>query len=443
MAEQKRLKVVFVGASDSSGGAARAMTRIFLSLWERREELGLDISMRVIESLIDHPAITGGKPQRNFQESLKHRIRTRYRKAFPRPRFHSRNPTLFSRARHDTGLGRELQAMNADLYVLNWLGNRTLSIEEIGKLQTKVVWQLHDMWMFSGAEHYRSDDRAAHGYSPESRPSGESGPDVNREIFLKKRKEWKRPRPVIVPSTWLASEARQSQLTKTWPTFVQPYPLDTEFWAPQDRTTARQHWGFSPNELVILFGAAGGTQYTHKGADLLFEALRNITHTVDKSGQPVPVSLAIFGESKEDTIIGNIPVRFLGELDDAGIRLAHSAADILVVPSRLENFAQVALEGHSCGLPIIVFEGTGLTDIVDHGVTGFHAKKNDPVDLARHIQHLLDDENMRNEFGQSARDRAVKLWSPDVVATAYASILREAAGHGKSSVERYNLHNSA
>lgn len=437
MAEQKRLKVVFVGASDASGGAARAMTRIFLSLWERQDELGLDISMRVIENLIDHPAITGGKPSRNFGESLKHKVRTRYRKAFPRPRFHSPNPTLFSRARHDTGLGRELKAMNADLYVLNWLGNRTLSIEEIGKLQNKVVWQLHDMWMFSGAEHYRSDDRAASGYSPESRPSDESGPDVNREIFIQKMRHWKEHRPVIVPSRWLASESRKSQLTHSWPIFVQPYPLDTKFWVAQDRATAREHWNFSQNELVILFGAAGGTQYSHKGADLLFEALTRITPTVQNGHQQVPVSLAIFGESKEDTVIGNISVRYLGELDDLGIRMAHSAADILVVPSRLENFAQVALEGHSCGLPIVVFEGTGLTDIVDHGVTGFHAKKNDPVDLARNIQHLLDTENMRLEFGRAARERAVRLWSPDVVATAYASILREAAGHGQSSAKQY------
>ena len=421
--QTRPLKVVFVGAHDSAGGAARAMTRIFNALWERQDELGLDMSMRVIHQTLDHPAIIGGKGVRNRVEYARYFARTRFRKYFPRKKFRSPNTLLHSQALHHSGLGKELAAMNADLYVLNWLGNGTLSIPEIGRLRKKVVWQLHDMWMFSGAEHYTDTNRAEKGYSRRSRPPTESGPDIDRETFLRKKRHWRSPMPVIVPSSWLASEAKKSTLTKNWPTVVQPYPLDTDFWAQTTKAEARERFGLDPNAIVVLFGAAGGTQVPHKGADLLFDALPTITDTLTTTQFPQPVTLAIFGEESEPTTIGGIPVVFLGELDDESLREAYSAADILVVPSRLENFAQVALEGHSCGLPEVVFDGTGLTDVVDHGVTGFHADKNNPASLAHHVSKLIIDEQLRHRFSAAARQRAVSLWHPDAVAPKYADIL--------------------
>ena len=428
-------KVVFVGAHDSAGGAARAMTRIFTVLWERQDELGLDMSMRVIHKTLDHPAIIGGKGVRNRIEYARYFARTRFRKYFPRKKFRSPNTLLHSQALHHSGLGKELAAMNADLYVLNWLGNGTLSIPEIGRLRKKVAWQLHDMWMFSGAEHYTDTNRAERGYSRRSRPPAESGPDIDRETFLRKKRHWRSTMPVIVPSKWLASEAKKSTLTKTWPTVVQPYPLDTDFWAQTNKTLAREKFGMDPEGIVILFGAAGGTQVPHKGADLLFDALPAITDNLKKKSITSAVTLAIFGEDRDSTTIGGMPVVFLGELDDEGLREAYSAGDILVVPSRWENFAQVALEGHACGLPAVVFTDTGLTDVVEHGVTGFHAEKNNPTSLAHYVSELICDEEMRHNFGTAARQRAVSLWHPDVVAPRYAEILRTIIASRQTSTE--------
>jgi glycosyltransferase involved in cell wall biosynthesis len=421
------LRVVFVGAHDSAGGAARAMTRIFRALWERQEELGLDLSMRVIHKTIDHPAIVGGRGVRNKAEYTRYYLKTRFRKYFPRKKFISSNKLLHSQAVHHSGLGRELRAMNADLYVLNWLGNGTLSIPEIGRLSKRVVWQLHDMWMFSGAEHYTDTERAARGYSRATRPADESGPDIDRETFRRKKRHWRRPMPVIVPSSWLAGEAKKSTLTGNWPIHVQPYPLDTDFWQPQDKSEARKELGLPSDHLIVLFGAAGGTSVTHKGADLLFDALPHLKHLLESAPHHTPVSLAIFGEAGEPTVIGGIPVSFLGDLDDEALRLAYSASDILVVPSRLENFAQVALEGHSCGLPGVVFEKTGLTDIVGDGETGYHAAKNDPKDLALKISHLVLDGATRERFSQTAREKAVRLWDPNTVARDYGRLLHAIA----------------
>ncbi len=421
------LRVVFVGAHDSSGGAARALTRLFMMLYNRQEELGLDLTMRVVHKTIDHPAIIGGKPTRNRREYARYFLRTRFRKYFPRKKFVSNNTLLHSQALHHSGMGKELLAMDADLYVLNWLGNGTLSIPEVGKLHNKALWQLYDMWMFSGAEHYTDENRAQVGYTKKSRPGHESGPDIDRETFLRKKRHWRTPRPILSPSTWLANEAKKSTLTATWPIHVIPYPLDTDFWHPVDKKASRVTFGLPGDHKIVLFGASEGTRLPYKGVDLLFDALELVKQKLEPSGLHDSTTVAIFGEKRDPITIGGLPVVFLGELDNEGLRAAYSAADVMIVPSRLEAFGQVASEAHSCALPVIVFENTGLTDIVGHEETGLHAKKNNPRDLADSIASLLADDAMLARFSAAAREKAVRLWSEDVVAPRYAKLLHDAA----------------
>ncbi len=427
---QDRLRVVFVGARDSGGGAARATYRIFDTLWQRQDELGLDISMRVIDKKTDHPGILGGHPQPSKFQKLRTLIIKRWRRLIRKKKFFSPHTIYDSRAEFDTGLGRELLAMNADLYVLNWLGSKTLSIHEIGKLGDKVVWILHDMWAFSGAEHYRFDDRASDSYAHSTRPLDETGPDINRKIFLQKKRYWRGHMSGIATTRWLANQTMASALSENWQVHIQPHPLNTDFWHPRERVDARRHWVFGEGELVILFGAVGGTKHSHKGAVALFQALPFVKAQLESQ---YSLTLAIFGEEGTNFVSEGVTTRFLGRLDDEHLREAYSAADIIVVPSLLEAFGQVASEAQACGLPAVVFDNTGLTDVVENGVTGHHARYNDVEDLGNKIATLLSEPNTRRQFSSAARQRALKLWHPDVVAKRYGKIFHDIAWANRPS----------
>ena len=61
----------------------------------------------------------------------------------------------------------------------------------------------------------------------------------------------------------------------------------------------------------------------------------------------------------------------------------YSACDLLIMPSRIEAFGQVALEAGSCSLPTISFKNTGVEDIVDHKKNGYLAKYLNIKDLAK------------------------------------------------------------
>jgi glycosyltransferase involved in cell wall biosynthesis len=116
---------------------------------------------------------------------------------------------------------------------------------------------------------------------------------------------------------------------------------------------------------------------------------------------------------------------WLGFLNDGGCIDAYNAADVVVVPSRQDNSPQTATEALACGAPVVAFRATGLPDFITHQVTGYLAEPEDPIDLANGIIWSLSDDQRRAALSHMARDRAVSLWSPDVVARQYVDVYHD------------------
>jgi glycosyltransferase involved in cell wall biosynthesis len=68
------------------------------------------------------------------------------------------------------------------------------------------------------------------------------------------------------------------------------------------------------------------------------------------------------------------PIHYTGYLhDDISLCLYYSAADAVVVPSRQESFSNVCAEAQACGTPVVAFDASALTDIVEHQKSGYLA----------------------------------------------------------------------
>jgi glycosyltransferase involved in cell wall biosynthesis len=422
MPTRNRPRVLFVAAHDSLGGAARAVHRIYESI-RNIFSSDVDIRLRVIHKTHTDPRILGGKASRSRREFLEYFLRTRFRKYFPREPFFSDNTVLHSQALFHTGLGREINKLAPDVIMLGWLGSGTLSIPEIGRLKAPVVWRLSDMWMFSGAEHYTPHARYAESYSRQSRPSSESGPDIDRETFFRKKRHWRYPRHVICPSHWMADQVRQSQLTSNWPVHVIPNPIDAGKWRPVPRLEARAQLGLPSRDLVVLFGAGGGTRDQHKGADLFFETLSHLQKLLRKRADSRRLLGVVFGEDGVERLEAGVPIRFLGRLDDEQLRLAYSAANVMVVPSRLDNLPSTATEAQACGTPVAAFRVGGLPDIVDDSETGKLVEPFNTEELSKAVAWMTETSAREKELGRAARKRAETMWSPKVVAEKYLNVL--------------------
>ena len=77
--------------------------------------------------------------------------------------------------------------LKPDFVNLHWIGNETISISDINKINSEIIWTLHDMWPFCGSEHYTDDQRYVDGYKKTNRARSEYGIDINKFIWNLKR----------------------------------------------------------------------------------------------------------------------------------------------------------------------------------------------------------------------------------------------------------------
>jgi glycosyltransferase involved in cell wall biosynthesis len=410
------LRVVHLSTADLNGGAARAAYRIHKAL----QGNGIQSEMVVNEVSSGDLSVHGPAGKLGKASS-----RLRCYIASPlKALLHTGNPVLHTPAIVPSGWPGKLNASDADVVHLHALHDEMLSIADIGRINKPLVWTLHDMWAFCGAEHYSDDGRWRRGYWPGNRPTHESGFDLNRWAWLRKRKHWRRPISIVTPSRWLADCASSSLLMHDWPVTVVPNCLDTDRWQPLPQSLARQLLGLPADGPLLLFGAIGGSQDLRKGFDLLLEALAQL-----RQRQP-SLQLVVFGElAPANPPDLGFSIHYTGHLhDDLSLRALYSAADLFVLPSRQDNFPNTALEAQACGTPVVAFRTGGIPDIVEHQSTGYLAQPYDPHDLAAGIAWVLEDSLRYQTLGIAARNRAEQLWNPARVASLYLEVYRIALG---------------
>jgi glycosyltransferase involved in cell wall biosynthesis len=364
--------------------------------------------MLVARKITDDPSVhtiartdTGGRAGR-----LLRKVAAQERRLLRTP-----NPVLHSTARLATRALRRIGEIDPDVILLHWLGSQTLSVAQIGRLTAQhrpVAWLLHDTWAFCGAEHYPHgaiDTRFIDGYRADNRPDGERGPDLNRRTWERKRRHWNTSIQLIAPSRWMADHARRSALMGDWPIKVIPNPLDTDWWGRVSRAQARQQLGIPSHHRIVLFGAVGGERDPRKGADLLRRALPVLAKRL--AGDTArPLELLTFGGPAGVERVGGVPVRSVGRLDDEGLRLHYSAADVMVVPSRQDNLPQTAVEPITCGTPVGAFSIGGLPDIIEDRHTGRLTEPFSPEALAEGIAWCIEDDERHAKLSGAARRSA-------------------------------------
>lgn len=111
-----------------------------------------------------------------------------------------------------------------------------------------------------------------------------------------------------------------------------------------------------------------------------------------------------------------------------------NAADILCLPSYREGFGSVVIEAAAVGMPTIGSDIYGLSDAIEDGVTGILFPAQNSKALYSAMKELIIDSEKRSRLGINARLRAERLFSQDLVTSAYVEYCMQAAeksGHAK------------
>ncbi|NIA75116.1 glycosyltransferase [Providencia rettgeri] len=411
------MRVIHISQSDILGGAARAAYR----LHQAQINFGIQSSMIVRNKRSDVSSIYG--PQSSI-EKFKNLLRPSLGQLIGKLQ-KSQNVSLHSGNWLPSNWAKLLNASNADIVHLHWVGNETMSIRDIGRIKKPIVWTLHDMWPFCGSEHITIDSEYARwrtGYTRSNKSPENQGLDLDRWVWLQKKLLWKQPMNIVAPSLWMADCAKNSVLFKDHNITVIPNLLDTYVYKPLDQNFCRVSLGLPLDKKIILFGAIGGTQDQNKGYDLLLDALNYLKTELISDN----VLCVIFGQSTPTPT--NSPsqlpfdTKWLGHInDDVTLALLYNAASVMVVPSRKESFGQTATEAQACGTPVVAFNSTGLKDTITHLSTGYLAQPYNPIDLKNGIKFAL---NSKGILSNNCRKKTLDDYSTDIVMKKYINLYK-------------------
>jgi glycosyltransferase involved in cell wall biosynthesis len=164
------------------------------------------------------------------------------------------------------------------------------------------------------------------------------------------------------------------------------------FAAPRQLAPASRAELGTPSDKPLLL--AMGRLHANKAFDVLLAALAALPG----------VWLWIAGEGKEQAALTGLAgqlgvadrVRFLGWRDDREALLA--AADVCVVPSRVEPFGNVILDAWSAGKPLVATDAAGPAATIESETNGLLTPIDDSAALAAAIERLLRDKRLSRQL---------------------------------------------
>lgn len=399
------------------GGAAIATKRLMQAL---RSD-GLDATMLVRDKTSADPHVVAlpGRFQQRFNFFAERAG------VWAANGFRRRNLFVVDTAAFGTNILRQTLVQEADVVHLNWINQGMMSLASVAQLLKagkKVVWTLHDMWPLTGICHHAEDCRgwlASCGNCPKLlRPAAQ---DLSRQTFEKKMLTYGSARLKIVAcSNWLADLARQAPLLQASEVFSVPNAIDTQFFSPGSKAEARAALGLPQDKRLILFVAYRVTD-EKKGIQHLIEAANRLMATQPERKADWGVVLA----GREAAIAAErfpcavYPQAYISQAEQ--MRLLYRAADVLAMPTLMDNLPNTIAEGMACGLPCVGFRVGGLPQMVDDALNGYLVPLADAEALARRLFDVLTTSSYP-QLSLNARRKAESNYGAARVAARYRAI---------------------
>jgi len=185
--------------------------------------------------------------------------------------------------------------------------------------------------------------------------------------------------------------------------------IEIEHYSPQEKSGSRQGISqeFNVGQDTPLIGTIGRLVW-QKGFEYLISAIPEILKTFSRT------KMLIVGDGPlRDELVAlaqklNVEehVIFTGFRDD--IKDILSAIDVLVVPSLLEGFPMITLEGMAMAKPVIATKIAGIEEQITDGKSGILIPPRDADAIAAAIIRLVTDKKLAQNLGLEARRKVEK-----------------------------------
>ena len=249
------------------------------------------------------------------------------------------------------------------------------------------------------------------------------------------QRAWKACDAIVVKSSFMKGELQKLYKVPASKIHVIPNGVDYRRFATATATReALLRLGNSDHKKIVILSC--GRLVDMKNVSFLLRAFAKMKHGDE-------TILAILGdgerrgslESEAATLGLGAAVRFLGHSNHVEEYLA--ASDIFVLPSCYEPFGNSLVEAMSAALPAVALQPDGArirtasAEIIEDGANGYLVDAIDPLDLARRLDDLVADPELRNRIGSRGQASCQSRFDWDKCAAAYLHLL-ETIKHEKS-----------
>ena len=292
---------------------------------------------------------------------------------------------------------------NADIIHIHWLNQGFITLKSLSKIDKPVVWTMRDMWAFTGGSHYTMDfQKYEKSY-------------VSKLIQAFKKKNYKKNFHFVAISDWLKNKAQNSNVLKEYKVERIYNNIDLENFKPISKNKARSFLEISTKKQIILYGAQN-PQSKRKGWDIFVETLKKL----DKS----KYLLVIFGNFWSQKVLDKIGIEYrsLGFIKDKEIlNNTYSCADFFVASSIEDGWPKTFAEAMYCQTPVICFNNTSISEIVDHKINGYVVESFDSDQLMVGIDWLSKEIKKNDNKGDSAKAK-IKNFGANLIAKKYINL---------------------
>lgn len=418
------MRILLINTSERKGGAAIAAYR----LMEALKGSGIKAKMLVRDKQSDQVTVVPLKKSWwKVWQFVWERI-----VIWMANRFHRHNLFAVDIANTGTNITALPEFQQADVIHLHWINQGMLSLNDIDKILCSgkpVVWTLHDMWPITGICHHANEctqyTEQCH-HCPMLYRGGKK--DLSYKVFHKKQTVYSHSQITFIAcSHWLEDLAKKSALTKGHPVISIPNAINTNFFRPADKQTARKKFNLPLDKKLVLFCSMKISD-KKKGIDYLIEACKIIRQNNPKLDKEL--GIVVIGQHAE--LFADLfpyPIYCL-EYTSSEKELvnAYNAADLFINPSLQENLPNTIVEAMACGVPCVGFNVGGIPQMIDHLHNGYVAQYKSAVDLANGICWSLNEGDYES-LSEEARRKAVSTYSEQAIARLHIQIYNQITGN--------------
>lgn len=286
------------------------------------------------------------------------------------------------------------------------------ALQEIAA-EKKIVWTLHDMWSMTGGEAHTFEDekyKEGNGKTPYFHVPPLNNPIVDRRqhyLELKKRiyVEIASAITFVPVSSWLDKCLHDA------------YVWNNQLHSEVIYNGIDQHIFFKNRKesdiitpKILIFN----NNNIFKGETIFLEVLEKVEQ---------PFELYIVGKpllikNHRLTKIQNLePIR-----DRAELAALYNTVDVLLFPSKADNFPLVPLEAMACGVCVLASNIGGIPEMIKHQQTGFLF--NEKEELIKILNNLLKSQELISSIGNEGNKFVMENFTLDKMIKRYMNLYK-------------------